>query len=334
MPAQATSEPPRSEPPRSERSRPEPSDPRPSEPGAVLVVSSHVARGTVGLRAATLALEALGHPVWAVPTVLLPWHPGHPFRRGETARWRPDEGAFERMLDDLALAPWLPEVRAVLTGYMASPEQVHAVARLVERVRARVPDLIVACDPVIGDLGPGGGGLYVPEAVAAAIRDALLPLADVAAPNRFELRWLSGRDAPFTTNDELRAAAKALGPARTVVTSAFGLMRGHTGNLLVDAHGATLAEHRTVPRAPNGTGDLLSALLVHHLLAGTPGTHGMLERVSASVFEVVARSVSGTGAGTGARAGADGEGVGELKLEANLASLRRPFAPVQMRRLA
>ena len=46
-------------------------------PRAVIVVSSHVARGSVGNRAAVFALETLGHPVWAVPTVMLPWHPGH-----------------------------------------------------------------------------------------------------------------------------------------------------------------------------------------------------------------------------------------------------------------
>jgi pyridoxine kinase len=44
---------------------------------AVIVISSHVVRGSVGNRAAVFALETLGHPVWAVPTVILPWHPGH-----------------------------------------------------------------------------------------------------------------------------------------------------------------------------------------------------------------------------------------------------------------
>jgi hypothetical protein len=46
-------------------------------PRAVIVVSSHVARGSVGNRAAVFALETLGFPIWAVPTVILPWHPGH-----------------------------------------------------------------------------------------------------------------------------------------------------------------------------------------------------------------------------------------------------------------
>jgi pyridoxine kinase len=44
---------------------------------AVIVISSHVVRGSVGNRAAVFALETLGYPVWALPTVILPWHPGH-----------------------------------------------------------------------------------------------------------------------------------------------------------------------------------------------------------------------------------------------------------------
>ncbi|MEP2575390.1 MAG: pyridoxal kinase, partial [Nitratireductor sp.] len=42
----------------------------PSAKPAVIVISSHVARGSVGNRAAVFALETLGYPVWAVPTVI------------------------------------------------------------------------------------------------------------------------------------------------------------------------------------------------------------------------------------------------------------------------
>ena len=55
-------------------------------PRAVIVISSHVVRGTVGNRAAVFALETLGFPVWAVPTVTLAWHPGftgHPSELAE-----------------------------------------------------------------------------------------------------------------------------------------------------------------------------------------------------------------------------------------------------------
>ena len=293
---------------------------------AIIVVSSLVARGTVGARAAMLALEALGHPVWAVPTVTLPWHPGHAHRRGETARIVADDAAFRHLCEDLAGAPWLGEVGGILTGYMATPAQAEATAGLVRAVRERVTDAKVVCDPVIGDFrrdhlaeaGHDTGALYVPEAVAAAIRDHLLPLADATTPNRFELRWLAGRDVPFAANAEAADAAAALGPAQVLVTSAFPLMRDHTGNMLVEEASRRLAEHRALPRAPNGTGDLTSALLAHHLVAGTPAA-SMLERLTASVFEVVARTV---------KAGGD-----ELALEGNLASLSRPMAPVSMRLL-
>ncbi|MCP4072752.1 MAG: pyridoxal kinase, partial [Hyphomicrobiales bacterium] len=83
---------------------------------AVLVVSSHVVRGTIGNRAIAFALEALGHPVWALPTVTLPWHPGH----GTGTRIIPDEKDFIRLCDDLANAPWIDEIAAVITGFMAN----------------------------------------------------------------------------------------------------------------------------------------------------------------------------------------------------------------------
>ena len=75
-------------------------------PPAVLVISSHVVRGSVGARAA-FALERLGHRTWTLPTVVLPWHPGH----GRAHRMVPAEGDFAALCDDLARAPWLPEIK-------------------------------------------------------------------------------------------------------------------------------------------------------------------------------------------------------------------------------
>ncbi|MBN9136888.1 MAG: pyridoxal kinase, partial [Phyllobacterium sp.] len=80
---------------------------------AVIVISSHVVRGSVGNRAAVFALETLGHPVWAVPTVVLPWHPGH----GPAKRIVPEPQQFDDLIADLERAPWLGEVRAIMTGY-------------------------------------------------------------------------------------------------------------------------------------------------------------------------------------------------------------------------
>ena len=284
---------------------------------AVIVISSQVARGTVGVRAASFALEACGHAVWSVPTVLLPWHPGRNAEAGPGTRIVPDDTDFASLLNDLASAPWIGEVGAVLTGYFATPAQVEAAAALVAKVKTRT-DAIHVCDPVIGDLTVGdGGGLYVPTDVAETIRDHLLPLADIATPNRYELRWLTGSQ-PFETNDQAADAARTLAPARTLVTTALPLMRNATGNLLVDSERALLAEHRALPQVPNGTGDLTAALLTHHMLNGAK-PQVALERTTASCFEVVARTV--------------GAGGDELMIESNVEALRRPGGGVTMRQL-
>ncbi|CAN7285446.1 pyridoxal kinase PdxY [Pararhizobium sp. LjRoot238] len=277
-------------------------------PGAVIVISSHVIRGSVGNRAAVFALETLGYPVWALPTVILPWHPGH----GPSTRVAVSEDDFNSLIDDLIRAPWTGEVRAVLSGYLGAAYQAEGVARLVEALREKNPDLFYACDPVMGD----AGGLYVPEATAIAMRDRLLPLASLATPNRFELSWLCG--VPLETNAAILEAALSLGPPRMLVTSAIPMMHGSTGNLYLSGNHALLAEHRLIDNPPSGTGDLLAALFVARLLEGLKEERA-LQLATASVFEIIAR--------TGKR------GADELTLERDASSLATPMAMVQMRRL-
>ena len=275
---------------------------------AVIVISSHVARGTVGNHAVVFALEALGLPVWAVPTIVLPWHPGH----GPVTRIVPPDGEFAALLDDLAAAPWLGEVGAVLSGYLGAAGQAQAVARLVGAVKAKNPRALYLCDPVMGD----ADGLYVPEATAHALRDLLLPLADIATPNRFELEWLAGMG--LADNGAVARAAARLGPPTMLVTSAHAMMAGSIGNLLVSGSEAMLAEHRVVAGAPKGTGDLLSALFLGRLISGSDGARALRD-ATAAVFEVLARAVK--------------RGADELMLETDAQSLIHPMAMVQTRRL-
>ncbi len=274
---------------------------------AILVISSHVVRGTVGNRAAVFALETLGFPVWAVPTVTLPWHPGH----GPATRIVPPADAFAAMLADLERAPWLGEVGGVLTGYLGSAEQAAPVARLIEAVKARSPDALYVCDPVIGDRG----GLYVPQATAEAIRDHLLPLADIATPNRAELDWLSGRRNE--TLDEIAAAARSLPPQGMLVTSAPA-GEGRIGNLWVEEETALLASHDLVARPPNGLGDLTAAMLLAQRMEGK-GAGEALRHVTAAVFDVLSRAAE--------------RGANELMLETDAASLTAPKAGVDVRPL-
>jgi pyridoxine kinase len=247
---------------------------------AVITLTSHVARGGVGGRAVVFALERLGFPVWSVPTVTLAWHPGH----GRATRLSPAPADFAALAADLAHAPALGEVGAVLSGYLGDASQASAVARLVAAVRSRHDGAHYLCDPVIGD----HGGLFVPTTVAAAIRDTLVPLATILTPNRYELAWLTGSAA--ADNDALVAAARTLHLPEVVVTSAFAPV-GETGALLVTPEGATLATHRALAAAPKGTGDLFAALYLGHRMNGLGGPDA-LQRATASVLRLVEIAVA------------------------------------------
>ena len=277
-------------------------------PPAVIVISSHVARGSVGNRAAVFALESLGFPVWAVPTVILPWHPGH----GPATRIVPPTGDFRALMRDLAHAPWLGEVGAVLSGYLGEAGQAESVAELVAAVKAKNPAAIYLCDPVMGDQG----GLYVPVATASALRNTLMPIADIATPNRYELEWMIG--TPLPEMRDLIAAAQDAAPPTTLVTSAPSMMAGGTGNLLVSPSRAMLAEHRIIQRPPNGLGDLFSAIYLARVLGGSTEEKS-LQSATASVFEILARTTK--------------RGADELTLETDAESLAHPMAMVQLRHL-
>ncbi len=275
---------------------------------AVIVVSSHVARGSVGNRAAVFALECLGFPVWAVPTVILPWHPGH----GRATRIVPPAEQFAALMADLERTPWLGEVGAVLSGYLGEASQAEAVARLVRAVKAKNPAALYVCDPVMGD----SDGLYIPEQTAVALRDRLIPLADIATPNRYELEWLTGAQLPDMKSTI--AAALHAGPPTMLVTSAPAMMAGGTGNLLLDSSHALLAEHRVIVRPPNGLGDLTAAIYLARILSGQPPAKA-LQTTTAAVYEILART---------AKRGGD-----ELQLETDAQSLSHPMAMVQLRHL-
>jgi pyridoxine kinase len=279
-----------------------------TSPAEIIAISSHVMRGSVGNRAIVFSLETMGHPVWSMPTVILPWHPGH----GPSTRIPVGSAAFAAAVDDIIRSDRLAEVKAVISGYFGEPGQIEAVAKLVAALKAKNPGMLYLCDPVIGDLK----GLYVPEAIATAIRDQLLPLADIATPNRYELGWLTG--VPLETNAQIMDAALMLGPRRVLVTSAVPLMAGGVGNLLLTDRLALMAEHRMVDNPPNGLGDLTAALFLSRLLKGEDEERA-LQMTTASVFEILARAVK--------------RGADELMLSEDYSSFSTPMAMVQLRQL-
>jgi pyridoxine kinase len=223
----------------------------------VLAISSHVARGHVGLAATVPALQWLGHEVWALPTVLLASRPG----LGQLARRDVRGSDLAATLAALEADGCWPSLDAVFAGYFPSPQVVTAAAEAIRRIRQANPRATVLVDPILGD----DGQLYIAEDTAEAIRRALLPLATIATPNRFELQWLTSGGAGNLA--ELTDAARRLGSAMVAVTSAAETQDA-VSTLLVTSSAAI---ERSSPRRasiPNGAGDLFAGLFLGHLLNG------------------------------------------------------------------
>ena len=94
---------------------------------------------------------------------------------------------------------------AVLSGYLGDAEAGRVLLDIVGRVKQANPRALFACDPVMGDVGPGW---YVRAGVPEFYRDHAIAVADIVTPNRFELEWLTGR--PVATLAEAGAAAAGL----------------------------------------------------------------------------------------------------------------------------
>ena len=182
----------------------------------------------------------------------------------------------------------LARCAAVLSGYLGQPEVADLVLRALAAVRAARPDALYLCDPVIGD---DHTGVFVAPGIAEAIRDRLLPAADIVTPNRFELAHLSGR--PVRDLAGALAATEVLrrmGPRLVVVTGLELPDAPDTIGLLADA--ADASSLVTTPRVPglvHGTGDLFSALFLgQHLRTGAP--ERALELASAATYAVIERT--------------------------------------------
>ena len=245
----------------------------------VLAISSQVARGHVGLSAIVPALQALGHEVIALPTVLLSNHPGHAHVAGD--RIAPEQ--LRRMLDALSANGWLAEVDAVLTGYLPSAEHVAFAVEAIRRARKAHPRTLVLVDPILGD---HPNGLYVDKHAAAAIRDSLLPLAAIVKLNVFELEWLTG--ARIGDERDAVLAAATLGPSAVLITSVPA--QGQLSNVLVQSgEPAATCRVEHFDRVPKGTGDLFSALLLAAELAG-PGSHAQCMARAVAGVDLVVRT--------------------------------------------
>jgi len=224
----------------------------------VLSISSQVAYGHVGNSATIAALQTLNCTVIDIPTIILSSHPGH----GANAAIDIPAEKIDEILNILEQQGRLDKVDGVISGYIRSPEQVDVIRKAVENVKSKNPAALYFCDPVIGDDLPG---IYVPGAVAEAIKTRLVPASDILVPNLFEFQFLTG-DAVSGINECIELARTKF-KAQVLITS-VPMQRGtDCGNLLVGPRAVWLSTNPRIDKVPHGTGDLLTGLFAGHYLS-------------------------------------------------------------------
>ncbi|MEQ8252650.1 MAG: pyridoxal kinase [Oceanibaculum nanhaiense] len=256
----------------------------PVPPMNVLSIQSAVAYGHVGNAAAQPALHRLGHTVWRVDTVAFSNHPGHGKFAGQV---RP-AAEVAAVLQGLANLGVYRECAAVLSGYLGEAETASTVADAVTQVKRLNPQAVYLLDPVMGD----AGRVYVRDGVPAAMAGMLLPLADIVAPNAFELSLLA--DRPVSDMATAVAAARVLlarsvglGPSLVLATG-LRLEGGRVATLAVthaEAHAVTAP---WIDRPIFGTGDLFGALFLGHWLEAPGDAVHALRLAASGMAEAVA----------------------------------------------
>lgn len=227
-------------------------------PPLVISVQSQVVLGHVGNSAAVFPMLAAGLDVAPVPTVVFSNTPDYPTLRGRVM-----PGDF---FADLLQGVWerdLPQ-RAdyLISGYLGSVEIAHLLADFVARAKVANPRLRYYCDPVMGDEQPG---LYVPPEIAEIFRDRLLPMADIASPNPFEIAFLTGQPIAELADISRAAQALRLAPQARLIVTGCVLRETAAGMLESVIHGPDGISRHPTPRLPvamAGTGDLFAGLVI------------------------------------------------------------------------
>jgi pyridoxine kinase len=244
----------------------------------ILSIQSQVAGARVGNSVAAFAMERLGVRVMQLPTTILGRRPDHGPPGGGPIPAETLASLFDGLAEDGVLA----EIDAVLTGYLGDAEQAPVILDAVSRIKAANPKAIFVCDPVLGDEGK----LFVRDAVADAVINGLVPQADWLTPNVYELSLIAGRSIDNITS--ARDAARRFG--KPVLCSSIRTALG-LGNLYAAPPGDWFCETARLPRAPKGTGDLLSALFVARRVRGEAPAVA-LEAATGAVYDVIVRSMA------------------------------------------
>ncbi|HEY8031164.1 MAG TPA: pyridoxal kinase PdxY [Methylocella sp.] len=245
----------------------------------VIAIQSQLVHGHAGNSAAVFPLQACGIEVAAVPTALLSNHPRYTSMRGGLL----DAKLVRDLLVGVEERGLVETCKVLISGYLGSPAIAAAVIDFVRQAKARNPNLLYLCDPVMGDAGPG---LYVDKDLRALFCEGLVPLADIITPNQFELEQLTGR-APATL-EGIAAAARELRPA-TVAVTGVQLQDANSEiiqTLAIEPQASWMVSSPKLACCPAGTGDLFTALFAAALVQGL-STAAALGRTVSGVYAVL-----------------------------------------------
>jgi len=223
---------------------------------SALTIAGSDSGGGAGIQADLKTFAALGVHGLSAIAALTAQH-----TRGVTAVHLPPleflQAQLDALFDDF-------EIAAVKIGMLANAEIIHHVADVLEHYR---PPRIVL-DPVM--VATSGAKLLEDNALAA-LRERLLPLADVLTPNLPEAELLLERRIDTTDGmEDALSALRALG-VRSVLLKGGHLDEGYDViDRFDDGQMRAHFVHRRLQINAHGTGCTLSSAIAAHLCHGLP----------------------------------------------------------------
>ena len=230
----------------------------------LIVFSSQLAYGSVGLNSAELIYQTYRMRTAKIPTILLSVLPHYRsvHHVDIPAEW------IRHTLHDLDAADALNDLRALATGYLAHPAQAEAIADAIQHMDA-LKKLPLVVDPTLGDVEVG---FYTDPALVTALQNTLIPQATGLVPNLFELSQLSGVPLEnLGTAEDIEAAARGLLAGKLEWVAVTGLRftaQPILSIMLITHTSAELFSHVFLEHRSKGVGDAYTALLVSELVAG------------------------------------------------------------------
>lgn len=154
---------------------------------------------------------------------------------------------------------------------------------------------VLVCDPVMGDAGK----MYVPETLLPIYRDEIIPLADIATPNQFEVELLTGKkmvneaDA-WTGMEWFHERGVRMVALSSSEIGGSSVLLAYLSSKKPDG---SLEKYKiTIPKQGNvhltGTGDLFASLLLAHTTQTPDDLGHAFELTIAAVQSVIEVTLS------------------------------------------